>query len=295
MTDMGIECFLAVCRHKSASRAAEVLYITQPSLSARLKTLERELGGDLFERRRGSREMTLTPAGRKFYKLAVQYEELVAQMRTVCFAKPNTLRISSINSLGTYLLPEVYELFLQRYPTNSLELQDLEFPTAMDSIARGDTDLSFNSGSTIDDRLTRLPVFAEPMVLIRRDDGTVPTAVGVDDLRLQHEVYIAWNSAFASWHQTTFGAHHPQISISIMAQLQPFLERSGYWAIVPLTVADGLSRTMPLQRVPTTFPLPVREISVYARKHPENSEAIDDLFGCLREILSRYPAITCLI
>ena len=41
MTYTEIECFLAICRYKTGSRAAEALYITQPSLSTRLKTLEK--------------------------------------------------------------------------------------------------------------------------------------------------------------------------------------------------------------------------------------------------------------
>ena len=41
MTYSEIECFLAICHYKTGSRAAEALYITQPSLSTRLKTLEK--------------------------------------------------------------------------------------------------------------------------------------------------------------------------------------------------------------------------------------------------------------
>ena len=43
MTVSEIECFLSICEHKTISRAAEELYITQPSLSSRLKTLEKRL------------------------------------------------------------------------------------------------------------------------------------------------------------------------------------------------------------------------------------------------------------
>ena len=80
MTDTGIECFLAVCRYKTGRRAAEALYITQSSLTTRLKNLERELGGQLFYRKKGGREMTLTEAGKAFYALAQQYEKLMEQM-----------------------------------------------------------------------------------------------------------------------------------------------------------------------------------------------------------------------
>ena len=39
MTDGGIECFLAVCRYKTVSKAAEMLFITQSSLSTKLKII----------------------------------------------------------------------------------------------------------------------------------------------------------------------------------------------------------------------------------------------------------------
>ena len=60
MTHAGIECFLAVCRYKTGSRAAESLFITQSSLSTRLKALEKELGGPLFYRKQGGFSALLT-------------------------------------------------------------------------------------------------------------------------------------------------------------------------------------------------------------------------------------------
>ena len=48
ITYSGVECFLAIARFKTMTQAAEYLCITQPSLSARLKTLEREIGCQLY-------------------------------------------------------------------------------------------------------------------------------------------------------------------------------------------------------------------------------------------------------
>jgi DNA-binding transcriptional LysR family regulator len=56
-----IEAFVETARRGSVSRAADALFVTQPALTARLKTLERELGTPLFVRT--SRSVTLTPAG----------------------------------------------------------------------------------------------------------------------------------------------------------------------------------------------------------------------------------------
>ena len=55
--------YLTAAKHKSLRQAAKELGISQPSLSAQLKSLEETLGIDLFERSRGG--ITLTPLGRQ--------------------------------------------------------------------------------------------------------------------------------------------------------------------------------------------------------------------------------------
>ena len=63
-----IECFLAVARLGNLSRAAEEMFLTQPTLTARLKALEEEIGDQLFVRT--SRGMRLTEAGKEFLPYA---------------------------------------------------------------------------------------------------------------------------------------------------------------------------------------------------------------------------------
>lgn len=68
-----LKYFLAVAQEQSITKAAEYLYISQPSLSRQMQNLEQQLGTPLFER--GSRKITLTEAGRLFKQRA---EEIVA-------------------------------------------------------------------------------------------------------------------------------------------------------------------------------------------------------------------------
>ena len=56
-----IRAFLAVAEHRSFTRAAESLFLTQPAISKRIAVLEEQLGNRLFDR--VSREITLTNAG----------------------------------------------------------------------------------------------------------------------------------------------------------------------------------------------------------------------------------------
>lgn len=290
MTHTGIECFLAICRHKTVSAAAQSLYITQPSLSSRLKALERELGVQLFYRSKGSREMALTHAGHEFYQLAVQYEELIRKMQRLGQAGKTTLRVSCFNSLGTYLLPAVYRQFLQIAPHISLQIQDMEMAAASQSILRGETDLAFTGGYLSDGQLRQFPVFSEPMVLICAADSRLKASVVLSSLPPQEEVFVQWSHEFARWHQKTLGNSQPQICVSIMAQLRQFLDRGDRWAIVPISVAKGLASECRIRQVKTDTPLPRREIScVVSAQRPV--PALDSFLDCLRQVLTTYPDI----
>ncbi len=291
MTHTEIECFLAICRHKTGIRAAEALFITQPSLSIRLKTLEKELGGALFTRNKGSREMVLTAAGKEFYELAVQYEALIEKMKQVCQKSPESLRVSSLNSLDTFLLPDVYERFLQTHPEIGLEIQDMEMPAAGQSILDGNTDIAFTTGRLTDIPLKQIPVFTEPMVLICQNAEDYHSPVTAEQLSLRNEVYVEWSTRFAHWHQQAFGDVHPQITISIMAHLQRFMEREHCWAIVPISVAEGLARSCNIKQVKTAFEIPCREVSILTATSQTASAAIDAFCRSLCDAVSVYPEI----
>ena len=294
MTHAGIECFLAVCRHKTGSRAAESLFITQSSLSTRLKALEKELGGPLFYRRQGCREMTLTAAGREFYDLAVQYETLLEKMQKIYHKPDQILRVSSFNSIGTYLLTAVYERFMQTNPQIRLEIQDMELDAAIHSIQEDKTDLAFTCGRVKDSYFAQTPVFSEPMVLITSVDSDYPERVELHQLSLTNAVYIEWSHAFASWHQQMFAGEKAQICISIMAHLEKFIAQAQRWAIVPISVAEGLEQEGIARRLQTAFSLPCREVSCITAAESKNQPAIDAFLECLREVISEHPQITAL-
>ena len=294
MTHAGIECFLAVCRYKTGSRAAQSLFITQSSLSTRLKALEKELGGSLFYRKQGSREMTLTVAGQEFYELAVQYENLLERMQQVCRRSNQMLRVSSFNSIGTYLLTAVYERFLRTNPQIHLDIQDMELNAAIRSIQENKTEIAFTCGKIKNAYLAETPVFSEPMVLITSVVSSYREPVDISQLSLSNEVYIGWSGAFSRWHQQFFGTDQPQICISIMAHLQKFIEQKQHWAIVPVSVAEGLEADGVARRLSTVFSLPCREVSCLTAVDSQNQGAIEAFLACLKEIIAEHSEITSL-
>ena len=138
MTSLEIEAFLAVHNAGSVTKAAERLYISQSSLSTRLRTLERELGCPLFHRSKGSRGLSLTPEGERFLPLARQHKDLEDKMRALGRVKPadRLLRVSSLNSIGSYLLPPAYDRFTRLWPGIRLQIKDISTAEAREALER---------------------------------------------------------------------------------------------------------------------------------------------------------------
>src|SRR5215212_2669798 len=113
-----LEAFVQVASHRSFSKAAETLFLTQPSVTARIQALEKELGEDLFER--SGRAVRLTDAGATFLPYAERVLKDVLEGRDALEALRHgdfgNLRIGSALTISTYVLPKILKTFRARYP-----------------------------------------------------------------------------------------------------------------------------------------------------------------------------------
>jgi DNA-binding transcriptional LysR family regulator len=113
-----VEGFLEVARRGNVSRAAEAMFLTQPTLTARLHALEKELGEPLFSRTR--RGMRLTDAGRAFLPYAERAiravrdgRQALADARSVSAGR---LVLGAAPAVSTYVLPALLQRFAASYP-----------------------------------------------------------------------------------------------------------------------------------------------------------------------------------
>jgi DNA-binding transcriptional LysR family regulator len=120
-----LECFIAVARLGNLSRAAEEMFLTQPTLTARLKALEEEVGDSLFVRT--SRGMRLTEAGKEFLPYAERtvgsFEEGRRHLAELREASGGRLVLGASPGVGTYALPGLLERFAAAYPKVSVSVR----------------------------------------------------------------------------------------------------------------------------------------------------------------------------
>lgn len=295
ITHSGIEAFLSICRSKSITRAAEDLFICQSSLSVRLKTLETELGTTLFSRKKGQREIVLTKSGKEFYEIALEYEKVINKIEKMRRENHKKLCVSSLNSLGAYILPESYELFLEKHPDIELVIQDYEFNEACKNISQGTTDIAFNTDNNVSDRIDAMPVFSEGFALISSKNSDYPEVVSADMLSVKNEVYVDWYNGFDEFHSALFNSATPQLRLNIMSQLKIFVAKKNNWAIVPMSVAYALEREANIKRLETDFILPKRTVyCLYSAERELENPAILFLES-LKEILSQRREVSSLL
>lgn len=113
-----LEAFVQVAHLGSFSRAAEALFLTQPSVTARIQSLERDLGEELFER--GGRSIKLSDAGTVFLSYAERALKEVQDSRDALESLRNAelgqLRIGSALTISAYVLPRLLKTFRSCYP-----------------------------------------------------------------------------------------------------------------------------------------------------------------------------------
>lgn len=291
MTNLEIETFLTICWQKSISKAAEALYISQSSLSTRLKKLEQEVGCQLVSRRNGARTLELTPAGEQFYEYACQYRELTQKMLNVAHNKePEQLRISVVNSVGTFLFPPVYERFLLNYPMYRLEIQEADnMPELVNAkMNKNLMDLTFHSDIQASDTLYSFPIFSEPMVLICSTDSAYPDLVTQDELILNREIWTKWSDPMIEWHYRTFGKHiRPLVHLEIMSNFRTFTSQKDCWSIIPLSAAEGIADNVSIKICHTDFHIPKRIIYCVATQSARTMQSTQAFLSCLHAELEK--------
>ncbi len=113
-----LEAFVQVALHRSFSRAAQALFLTQPSVTARIQSLERELGEPLFER--DGRGVRLTDLGDSFLPHAQQVLKAVQEGRDAIEGlrslQLGALRLGSAFTVSTYVLPRILKTYHERFP-----------------------------------------------------------------------------------------------------------------------------------------------------------------------------------
>lgn len=138
--------FQTVCKHCNLSRAAEELFVSQPTLSHAMSDLEDEFNVTLFHRQRNG--LTLTEEGKKLLELSTDLtaraDALIAEMTSLGESN-KTLHLGLPPTIGSIVFPKLFPIMLKNYPDIRMEITEIGSRAALPMISEGQLDAAIIS------------------------------------------------------------------------------------------------------------------------------------------------------
>lgn len=168
-----LHTFVTAAKYENFRKAAEDLFISQPSVTIHIQMLEQEIGSKLFVR--SGRRVELTLEGRKFArhaeKLLADYAESMADIQRIRqgFDQKLTLAISPV--IGESIMPFILKRYMNLHPNIEIEVLVLESKDIAEKVLNGAVDLGISRAETRDGRLLCRLLYEDKVILVAPHDG----------------------------------------------------------------------------------------------------------------------------
>jgi DNA-binding transcriptional LysR family regulator len=139
-----LRTFRVVAQQRSYSRAAQLLFLSQPGVSLQVRALEESVGMPLFER--SGRHLRLTEAGEALLEYAERILSLVDESQHVLDelngGERGSVRIAASTTAGIYIVPRALGGFHQQYPNVRLTLDVVNRFTVADRLLHDEVEVA---------------------------------------------------------------------------------------------------------------------------------------------------------
>lgn len=164
-----IEAFVLVAEKGSFSDAAKTLFLTQPTVSAHVSELEKELSARLFIR--DKKQVILTDEGREFYEYAKQVSLLMEQIEDKFLVKEEAdnsaeIVIAASSVPAQYLLAEILFRFRLRYPKRQFVIKETDSAGVAEMVKMRQADIGFTGAKVSGKRCKYIPFYKDELVVI---------------------------------------------------------------------------------------------------------------------------------
>jgi DNA-binding transcriptional LysR family regulator len=145
-----LDVFRTIIERGGVNAAADHLGVSQPSITAHVRALERQVGASLFKRQRGRRNV-VTPAGEALYlyacESAAHRSELTGKLRGLASQQANSLSLAVQRSIANYTMPAVLAAFLRAHPTARITMHSETQEAVRDLAVSGRVDAAILFGT----------------------------------------------------------------------------------------------------------------------------------------------------
>jgi DNA-binding transcriptional LysR family regulator len=265
--------FLEVARRGNVSRAAEAIYVSQPTLTARLHALETELGEKLFVRTRQG--MRLTDAGRAFLPYAERATQAVKEGREAIAelnsASAGHLVIASAPAVSTYLLPPLLERFAGAHPRVEVAVRTGHSEEVLQMVLKSEVQLGLGRDLRHHD-IDLIPFYEEELGLMVAPGHHFAErrSVTMADLSGEQLILFDRTSSYYELTQASFASAgltpRSMFELDNIEATKKMVERRLGVALLPRTAVAVEVAAGTLRRVPISDGLPMRRRLVVMRR-----------------------------
>lgn len=246
MNQVDVETYLMLVKTENITKTAQNLFVSQPTVSHRLKLLEDELGVTLLIRKKGHKRLELTPKGEEFVPIAERWLALMDETRMLK-SKDDLLYLSigGTDTLNSTLFKGLYrQILMDKNVPLHLNISTHYSYVLYENVQNYLVDVGFVYHFLHFKNIIAEPVLHEKMYLVQEAGGAVrKKKLYLREMNPDNEVYFTWETNFQTWHeQMVSKGRRVFLEVDTFSLLSEFLKDRGKWTIAPKSVIDELSK-----------------------------------------------------
>ena len=197
-----LKTFLIASKYENFRQTAEMLYISQPTVTFHIKQLEDELGMKLFER--VGRNIHLTAEGEQFKIFAQQlvelYENSLSELQTFKQGYQHRLTIAISPLIADTILPSVLKKFLKAYPEVEINIRVTESTYIEELLLNNEVDLGISCLPSFNRKLHVSKLYDDDILFVVPHDGQdLETGLPIDEEESLRKYHLFTDSHPAIW------------------------------------------------------------------------------------------------
>ena len=222
-------------------KAAERLFLSQPALSQRLQSIEKEWGQQLFVR--SQKGLTPTPAGELVIQYAkeavVRREEIFEQLHTLSEKVHGTLKIACASIIGQNWLPKVLKDFITLYPEAKVQLITGWSSEIVRALYDGEAHIGIVRGQT-DWKGPKIHLFKDTLYLVDKEISSLEEVMKTERPFIQFKSDSTYYEEIQQWWQKHFASNPKrQITVDQIETCKQMAVNGIGYAILPSITLTG--------------------------------------------------------
>jgi DNA-binding transcriptional LysR family regulator len=176
--------FTKVVEHKSFSKAADDIFLSQSTVSTHIQSLEKTLNVKLFDR--VGRESILTPYGERLYDWALKILKLKDQaLLDLNFGMTEfrgAIRLAASSVPGQFIIPKMVGKFREKYSNITFHINQFSSKIVSEKVLNGSVDFGILGEKYENDKLHYIPLLKENLVLVSSNQVDIPNPANIQEI-----------------------------------------------------------------------------------------------------------------